>query len=56
MNRPPKGAEVEVNSLWYKQGLHNRIYYHNGKQWIVSTMTVSEFKTNLIKANRYLRK
>ena len=52
----PDGAEVEINSLWYKKGVHDRIYYHNGEQWIVSTLTDTEFRTAKIKSNKWLRK
>jgi len=51
----PKGAEIQVNSLWYKKGLHNKIYYHNGEQWIVSTLTDSELRKAKIKNNQYIR-
>lgn len=51
----PRGAEIQVNSLWYKKGLHDRIYYHNGEQWIVSTLTNSELITAKIKSNQYIR-
>ena len=51
----PKSAEIQINGLWYKKGLHDRIYYHNGEQWIVSTLTDSEFRTAKIKSNQYIR-
>ena len=51
----PNGAEIQINSLWYKKVLHDRIYYHNGEQWIVSTLTDSEFRIAKIKNNQYIR-
>ncbi len=52
----PDGAEVEINSLWYKKGVHDRIYYHNGEQWTRSTLDDSEFRRAKIKSNQYKRK
>ena len=48
---PPKGAQVWFNGLWYKTGLHDRVYYHNGNEWIVSTVRKTTVKAEIIKQN-----
>ena len=43
----PNGAQYFTDGLYMKLGTHNRVFYHNGVDWVASSQHVSKMKRGL---------
>lgn len=48
----PKGAQFEVDGLFYKIGVHNKVFFWAGGCWQSSTRSKEEIYQEHIKQNK----
>lgn len=44
----PADAQIQIDGLWYKIGLHNFPYMHINGEWLKSGKTRSEIETAIL--------
>jgi hypothetical protein len=52
MPAQPKGAQHYIKGAWHKIGADNKIYIHNGIQFVSSTKTHEQYNREILRVRR----